>query len=56
MGALGKIILSVGLAVDALAGNISIVLAGAGSVGLIFAILFIEFLLTAQKYRLEKRG
>lgn len=51
MGAIGKIIVFVGLAADAFAGNISIILAGSGIVDLIFAILFIEFLSTAKQLR-----
>lgn len=50
MGIIGKLIVFVGLGVDALAGNISKLMIAPGVVDLIFAILFIEFLSTFKKH------
>jgi hypothetical protein len=51
MGIICKIIVLVGLAIDAVTGRISVLLVGPGIVDLIFAILFIEFLSTAKKHK-----
>ena len=50
MGVVTKILVFVGLSADVIAGNISIYLLGSGIVDLIFAILFVEFLLTAGRH------
>jgi hypothetical protein len=55
MGIIGKLIVFVALLWAWVVGEVPVILVGSGIVDLIFAILFIEFLLTAQKYRLEQR-
>jgi len=49
MGIIGKLIVFVGLLWASITGQIHFILAGAGFVDLVFAILYIEFLITCKK-------